>query len=220
MCSCIQRNFKQANENEILQSKIIVAEKTSKMLQENLSSNNSKIADLERSFHKLEQYSRRECVEIAAISRDIPHVILEDVVIKLLDKIGVKLTKNHLVTCHRLAISDSTIIEVLNRKHAELIMNNKSKLKGMNFSEISNTSDSIDEEASANSPQNTRRRNPKIYTSYSFCPYYRFLNGKVEQMMQEGLIRNFWISNGGIIKIRESAGLTPFSVSHENDLIF
>ena len=38
-------------------------------------------------------------------------------------------------------------------------------------------------------------------------------------MMQEGLIHNFWISNGGIIKIRESASLTPFSMSHENDLI-
>ena len=37
--------------------------------------------------------------------------------------------------------------------------------------------------------------------------------------MQEGLIYNFWISNGGIIKIRESASLTPFSMSHENGLI-
>ena len=42
-------------------------------------------------------------------------------------------------------------------------MNNKSKLKGMNFSGISNTSDNIDEEASVNSPQNTRRRNSRIY---------------------------------------------------------
>ena len=56
---------KLASDNEILQSKIIVAEETSKTLQENLSSNNSKITDLERSFHKLEQYSHGECVEIA-----------------------------------------------------------------------------------------------------------------------------------------------------------
>ena len=98
-------------------------------------------------------------------------------------------------------------------------MNNKSKLKGMNFSDISNTSDNKDEEASANSLQNTRRRNPRIYNNYSLCPYYRFLYGKVKEMMQQGVIHNFWISNGGIIKIRESAALTPFSVSHENDLI-
>ena len=38
-------------------------------------------------------------------------------------------------------------------------------------------------------------------------------------MMLEGLFDNFWISNGAIIKIRKSAGLTPFSITHENDLI-
>ena len=39
-------------------------------------------------------------------------------------------------------------------------------------------------------------------------------------MIQEDLIHNFWISNGGIIKIRESTGLTPFSVPIENERIF
>ena len=205
----IQSKFdKLANDNEVLQTK---------MLQENLSSN-SKITDLER-FHKLEQYSRRECVEIAGMPRDIPHLILEDVVIKLLNKIGMNLTKNDLVACHRLANSHRTIIKVLNKKHVELIMNNKSKLKGINFPDISNTSDNTDEKASANLPQNTSRRNPRIYVNYSLCPYCQFLYGKVKEMMQEGLIHNFWISNGVIIKIRESASLTPFSVLHENNLI-
>ena len=37
-------------------------------------------------------------------------------------------------------------------------------------------------------------------------------------MMQKGLIHNFCISNSGIIKIREPSGLTPFSLTHENDL--
>ena len=85
-------------------------------------------------------------------------------------------------------------------------MNNKSKLKGMNVSDILNTSDNIDEEASVNLLQNTCRRNPRIYINYGLCPYYQILYGKVKEMMQEGLIHNFWISNGGIIKIRESAG--------------
>ena len=54
-------------------------------------------------------------------------------------------------------------------------MNKKSKLKGMNFSDILNIaevadiSDSIDEEAWVNSPQNTRRRNSRIYINYSLC---------------------------------------------------
>ena len=117
----------------ILQSKIIVAEKTTKTVQENISSSNSKITELERSIHKLEQYSRTECVEITGIPWDIPHVILEGVVIKLPNKIDVSLIKNDMVACDRLANSDRAIIKVLNRNHAEQIMNNKSKLNGMNF---------------------------------------------------------------------------------------
>ena len=38
--------------------------------------------------------------------------------------------------------------------------------------------------------------------------------------MQEGLIHNFAISNGGIIKIRESASLAQFPVIHENALFW
>ena len=79
----------------------------------------------------------------------------------------------------------------LNRKHVEQIMNNKSKLKGMNVSDILNTSDNIDEEASVNLLQNTCRRNPRIYINYGLCPYYQILYGKVKEMMQEGLIHNF-----------------------------
>ena len=112
------------------------------------------------------------------------------------------------------------MMKVLNRKHAELIMNNKNKQKDMNFSDISYTSDNIIEELSVNSPQYTFRRNPRIYINYNLCSYYRFLFRKVKEMMHEGLIHNFWISNSGIIKIRESGSLTPISVIHENNLIF
>ena len=82
-----------------------------------------------------------------------------------MNKFDVNLTKNDLVIYHRLANSDRIVIKVLNRKHAEQIMNNKSKVKGINFSDISNiveasnTSGYIDEGASVNSTENTRRRN-------------------------------------------------------------
>ena len=68
------------------------------------------ITQLERSVHKLEQYSHRECTEIAGILQGILHVILEEVAIKLLNKIDANLTKNDLVVCHRLSNSNRTII--------------------------------------------------------------------------------------------------------------
>ena len=82
-----------------------------------------------------------------------------------MNKFDVNLTKNDLVIYHRLTNSDRIIVKVLNRKHAEQIMNNKDKVKGINFSDISNiveasnTSGYIDEGASVNSTENTRRRN-------------------------------------------------------------
>ena len=126
------------------------------------------------------------------------------------------------MVCHRLANSDRTIKKVLNRKHAEQIINNKSKLKGMKFldvlniGETLNTSNNLDEKTSVNSSQNRHR----IYINYSLCPYNWFLHDKVKEMMQEGLIHNFAISNGGIIKIRESASLAQFPVIHENALFW
>ena len=132
------------------------------------------------------------------------------------------MTKNDLLACHRRSNSESTIIKVLKRKHTGQIMSNKSKLKNMNFLEIlnvveaSNTSDNIEEETFASKQL---QKNLRIYINYSLCPYYRFLYGNVKEMIHEGLIHNFWISNGGIIKIRESASLAPLSVSRENDFI-
>ena len=79
------------------------------------------------------------------------------------------LSKNDLVACDRLANSYRTSMKVLNRKHVEQIMNNKIKLKGLNFLDVSNIveashiSNNLDEETSVNLPQNTRRRNPRIY---------------------------------------------------------
>ena len=83
---------------------------------------------------------------------DIPHVTLENVVISLLNKIDVKLTKSNLAPCHRLANSDRTIKKLL----TEEIMTNKSRLTGMKFLNVSstvealNTSDNVDEETSLN----------------------------------------------------------------------
>ena len=53
----------------------------------------------------------------------------------------------------------------------------------MKFSDISNTSNSVGEDASVNLPQNTRRKNPIIYINYSLYPCYGFLYGKVKEMM-------------------------------------
>ena len=82
--------------------------------------------------------------------------------------------------------------------------------------EATNTSVNVDKKTLENLPKNAHRKNLRIYIKYTLCPYFWLLHyhvkeaieNKVKEMTQEGLIHYFWMSKCGIIKIRESAGLT------------
>ena len=49
-------------ENETLQSKLVIAEKTSTTLSMHHKNLNDKIIEMEGNMHRLEQYSHRECI--------------------------------------------------------------------------------------------------------------------------------------------------------------
>ena len=49
-------------ENETLQSKLVIAEKTSATLSMHHKNLNDKIIEMEGNMHRLEQYSHRECI--------------------------------------------------------------------------------------------------------------------------------------------------------------
>ena len=65
-------------ENEVLKSKMSLAEKTSLTLSTNYKNSNEKLMEMERNMHRLEQYSRRECIEIACIPSSITNNLLEE----------------------------------------------------------------------------------------------------------------------------------------------
>ena len=71
-------------ENEILQSKVMIAEKTSTTFSINHKQLNDRIIEMERNMHRLEQYTRRECIEIAGILSSITNDLLEERVILIL----------------------------------------------------------------------------------------------------------------------------------------
>ena len=140
----IQSKFdKVASDNEILQSKIIFTEKSSKTLRKNLTPIIPRPQNQKDQFTNWYNTLSDNVVKLLEY-RGIFLMLFQFffsyscffIVTKLLNKIDVNLTKNYLVACHRLANFDRTIIKVLNRKHAEQIMNNKSKLKGTNVSDI------------------------------------------------------------------------------------
>ena len=74
---------------------------------------------------EIKVYKWKELERIAIIPQDGLSVNFEDVAIRVLKKIGLKLTNNNLVPGHRLANANNTIIKVFNKKNAEQLMTKK-----------------------------------------------------------------------------------------------
>ena len=83
-----------------------------------------KIYYLERDFIRIDQYSRRENIEIVGIPENIPQSKLENHVLQILHKMGVKeLNSYNIAACHRLKKrsgnkTPNVIVRFINRKFA------------------------------------------------------------------------------------------------------
>ena len=190
-------------ENEVLQSKVSVAEKTSLTLSTNYKNVNGKVIEIERNMHRLEQYSCHECIEIADIPSSITNELLEEHVLLIFKKLDDVLEAMNIVACHRLG-KTNRVVKLLNRKDFQNILEKKYKLRNI---------------ALYNHDESENSNSRKIFINQSLCPYYRKLYGLVKDLSNEGLIDSFWISNG-TIKIRESSQSKPVSITHESDLQF
>ena len=102
-------------ENEVLRSKVSAAEKTSLTISTNYKNINEKVIEMERNLHSLEQYSRREDIEIAGILGSITNDLLEEHVLLVFEKLDVVLEAMDIVACHRLGKTNRVIVKPLNR---------------------------------------------------------------------------------------------------------
>ena len=93
--------------NEKLSGQVIVAQNTSKLLQEAYQKTNERLIELARQQHKLEQSLRREWLDITGIPSNINKKDFEKKFFFSWD--GVKLNENQIITCHRLGKTDRTI---------------------------------------------------------------------------------------------------------------
>ena len=99
-----------AKKNEELTSHVSVAQNASKILQEAFKTTSSKLVELERQHHKLEQYTRRKYLDFSVIPNSVAPKDLENFILRLLQEIGINLVKLHIVACHRLGKTDRTIV--------------------------------------------------------------------------------------------------------------
>ena len=85
-----------------------------------------KLTEVEISRNKLEQYTRRNNIEIQGIPPQIPDEKLEEKVIEVFGAMNIAITNNYVEDCHRLGISSkSTIVQFVNRKHCYAILSKK-----------------------------------------------------------------------------------------------
>ena len=97
----------------------------------------NKIIDLEIQNNNIDQYSRRNNVEISGISQSVSDSQLEEKVVDILKVIYVNITKNEIEACYRLGKKKkNVIVQVINKKHCLKPLRNKKKLKSIDKNAI------------------------------------------------------------------------------------
>ena len=165
------------------------------------------LVEVERDVIDLQQYIRRNNVELCGIPENIDDRNLEKTVIKVAEAIGVQIESRDIEACHRLAKRKNdggpkrTIIRFVNRKNCESLHRNKKKL-----------SDDL-----------TKRKlkvigiHNNIYINSNLSPYNKFLWGKCKHLYDEGMIDRFWVYNG-FLHIAEFDSDNGVKIGHLNDL--
>ena len=98
--------------NEIffkLESKINIIKKVNTLL-------NKRVINMERQCRAGAQYSKRECLEVVGIPRDVSNENLESKFLKFFSKVGCEILSCNIEACQGLRNKDRIIIKFLQRK--------------------------------------------------------------------------------------------------------
>lgn len=92
-----------------------------------------KIVSSEENINSLEQYDRRNNIEITGIPESVEDKKLEETVVEVLNKIDLNISGSDIEACHRLGKFENkqrkTIIRFVNRKYAKKALLNRKSLK-------------------------------------------------------------------------------------------
>ena len=160
--------------------------------------------DLERDIAEVQQYVRRNNIEICGIPDEITTDKLEDTVISIAKAANVVIRKGDIEACHRLFKKPSqvgpkkTIVRFVNRKMCEALLR-----KNKSFSQRTTI-------------EKTGLKG-KIYINNNLCGYYKMLWGKAKSLYTSESIEKFWVYNG-TVNIKRFDENDPIKITHFNDL--
>ena len=109
-------------------------------LRKKVSDLQKKVYSAEENINSLEQYGRRNNIEITGIPESVEDQKLEETVVEVLNKIYLNVLNNDIEACHRLGkLNDKprkTIIRFVNRKFAKKALLNRQELKHIDTSSL------------------------------------------------------------------------------------
>ena len=150
---------------------------------------NKRVIDMERQCWANAQYSRRECLEVAGIPRDVSNENLESKVLEVFSKVGCEILSRDTEACHRLTNNDRVIVKFLQRKDCDQFLSVKrGDLRKTKLEDVRS------------------RESNSIFINTSLCPYYRMLWSKRKRLLDLGKTHNSYVSSGNIkIRIQENS---------------
>ena len=131
-------------DNEILNLKDVIIKNLqieNQRLQTRVNDLENRVLSFEISGNHLEQYGRRNNLEITGISDDVSDENLEGKVIEVLNEIQVDVSRSDIEVCHRIGKSKNspkkTIVRFTNRKYAKkALLNRKSLMNNVTYNNI------------------------------------------------------------------------------------
>ena len=188
--------------DEIINLKEVVIknlQNENKRLNDEVSQLKEKIISIESKSNSVEQYDRRNNMEINGIPNSISDDNLESTIMSVLSKAtNVHVTADDIEACHRIEKSKEnskkTIVRFINWKHYKCTLVNRKKLKSFNSESI-------------------RLPNVKLYFNENLREYSNTLAFYGRKLKRAGLINSTYTLNGPVHILR-TVGERPFKVFH------
>ena len=161
------------------------------------------VIELEKDLARLDQYGRRENVEIAGIPNSVNDKALEKEIIKILHNIGMYWIDSYaIVGCHRIGGKDkfgsrNVIVRFLHRKDSQTALKWKKKLvlcKEIGYEHL--------------------------YMSENLCPAFRSVLKDMNNLKRDGHIGAVWVTNGTIkYKVNDIESVKSEKILHKSDIL-
>ena len=169
-------------------------------LQQKVQHLEKKLSDIETVENQLEQYTRRNKIEIQGIPSSVHDSLLEDKVIDIFSQLNIAILKSDIEDCHRLGKANpkNTIVRFVNRKFCNDALEKKKQLS-LNKTELGFKPDVA------------------LYISENLTPFNQRLPWQCRELKRGRLIHGCW-SSKGVVKIRRIMNERALSIDSEKDL--